>query len=662
MTELLSGTALTLVAEGAVAAQAPEYVPGLRLKDGDAVVIDNAWWAYITRDTYGVTLQQMAGGRVSRTFSHWDLHQLYFGPARRMRIERRALGGLTPEVARDMDRPLEGFPARDIDTALTRLPYVAAFARLYNAGRVKRTREDFQRVIRIVAWLRRREKMRELAEKQGRNGRPVLRSEVPLERFGWSTVREWFWRWELSGGLLVALVPRHLNKGSDEQKLHPELRRQIHDIVWERWMTLERVPLASVHLELCNRIDRANAKAPDRDAHPHPNIRSVWRWISKNLDEYDICWHREGSQVASERFRHIKRAPVGVHPMHTVQIDYTRLDAFVVDGQGRPISKDGDAESARPWIVVAICTLTRMVVGFHVTMDPPSWESAMACLRHMALPKDLSRVEGIQSPWPCVGMCLVLQLDNEKAFRSRTMLIASGSLGFKLDWGPTGQSRIRGKIERFFRELSHVALAAVPGRSFSNPTKRGDYDSQGLAAFTLAELVRWITIWIADVYHNRPHGGLMGMTPLQKWTATRALGVHVPDSLDDLDAVLALTFERTIQREGIGILGLRFQDKAFDKLRKRHRGKGLTYQVKIDPNDLTVCAVYDDVDERWVYVRCTTPELVEGMTLLEWREACRLNYRMGHTGRSRETMQAAVTLLHEEAARKGVGRERRRMR
>ena len=48
----------------------------------------------------------------------------------------------------------------------------------------------------------------------------------------------------------------------------------------------------------------------------------------------------------------------------------------------------------------------------------------------------------LRSRLPCVGVCDILRMDNEKAFRSRSMALAAGSLNFQIDYGPAGQSRL----------------------------------------------------------------------------------------------------------------------------------------------------------------------------------------------------------------------------
>ena len=67
-------------------------------------------------------------------------------------------------------------------------------------------------------------------------------------------------------------------------------------------------------------------------------------------------------------------------PLEVVQIDHTRADVSVVDKETRePIG--------RPWLTLAMDVYSRMVTGFYLTMDAPSWLSTSLCLLHPVFDK-----------------------------------------------------------------------------------------------------------------------------------------------------------------------------------------------------------------------------------------------------------------------------------
>ncbi len=64
---------------------------------------------------------------------------------------------------------------------------------------------------------------------------------------------------------------------------------------------------------------------------------------------------------------------VASRPLETVQIDHTEVDL-----SGDETTRE--AMSVRPWLTLAIDVCTRMVVGFHLSMDRPSRVSIGLCM------------------------------------------------------------------------------------------------------------------------------------------------------------------------------------------------------------------------------------------------------------------------------------------
>jgi putative transposase len=635
----MNGRNLAIICDE-IGSKEPKKLPRARLAKGDALVIDGTWHSYLTSDREGVLARAMDDSEVTRKLGHLEFFRLYYSG--RLEIRRGAYSRVRPAIAGSLNRPSGAYIHKEQDEAIRRLEYVSVARRAKARG----SRDPYARSARACAWLRRRRAARE-------RGIPARR--LGLEAVSASTLKEWYSRWESSGFLLAALFRQDYRKGNRKDRLDGEVIAVIHDCVETRYLTLEAPPLSLVHGAIGARILEINDSRQKWERLGEPDIRTVSRWIDRHYDEFTIVMRRYGIEKAIQTCVPVRRGPVGLWPMHTVQIDYTRLDAFCVDNRGSPLF--GTIEKSRPWVIAAICTLTNMVVGFALSFDPPSWFSVMQCLRHMVVPKDVTEFEAIQSEYPCFGVCEVLQLDNEACFRSRSMTVAAAALGIELDYGPAGVPRLRGKMERFFKEVNHRFVAFTPGRSFHNVVAKGDYDSEGLATFTLEEMRRRLTIWIVDVYHNRPNGGLLGMTPLQKWDALKDLGVGLAAKVADLEALLAMSIERTVQREGVRFLGLRYTGPEVAELLSRRRSKGRKYVVKIDPQDLSQVLVLDDEPgkEKWIYLDCTTPEFVQGKDLRQWKRFCELvreRYR-GDTP-SRRIALEAQKLLDDEAALRGA--------
>lgn len=438
--------------------------PDPMLEKGDGIVIDGMWHQFIRRDREGITVQVMDASGVQRRLCRQEFWELYYG--HRLSIQRGSLAAASMDavVAKLAARPLEAFKKAEVEKAMWKLFHVQLVARMQDEGRVKRNRMGYRKAAKIGAWLWRRQ---EAAE----TGKPA--HTLPLKIPGWSTLREWQWRYESSGNQLVALVDGHCEKGTPGSRLDGRVEAIVADVVEKRYLTLEENPKALVHEEICARVMELNDRLPKSEQVGEPAYATVSAWINRHYSVFDIVLARQGPEAAIQKLKLVRKGPVGLWPMHTIQMDFARLDMFAVNNDGDPLF--GTVEKSRPWVVIAVCTLTGMIVGYYITFEAPCWQSAMACLRHAVMPKDLSGFKDIRSDYPCMGGFKVLMMDNDKAFRCRSLLIAVASVKAAVKWGPAGQARRRGKVERTFRTINHDFTAFTPGRSFHNVQARGDY-------------------------------------------------------------------------------------------------------------------------------------------------------------------------------------------
>ena len=196
-------------------------------------------------------------------------------------------------------------------------------------------------------------------------------------------------------------------------------------------------------------------------------------------------------------------------PLSLVQIDHTLVDVIVVDSVTRqPIQ--------RPWITLAIDVFSRVVVGFHLSLEPPSATSVALCISHAVLPKEpWLAARNIEEQWPVSGLFTRLHVDNGKDFRSEALRRGCEQYGIEIDYRPVRTPHYGGHIERLIGTMmGHVHL--LPGTTFSDVRMKGDLDPEKTAAMTVDEVERWLTHQIAGVYHRKVHRTL-NMPPLVAW-------------------------------------------------------------------------------------------------------------------------------------------------
>ena len=120
----------------------------------------------------------------------------------------------------------------------------------------------------------------------------------------------------------------------------------------------------------------------------------------------------------------------------------------------------------------------------------------------------------------------------------------------------------------------------------------------------------------------------------------------MPPDGADLDAILSLAVDRTVTSVGVTFLGLIYQSKELQAIRRREGHLGQKLMVKGDPNDLGVVLVLDEGRGRergkWISVPCNYPELSDGVSIVQWRETVALARQQTEPGR-----QVALSILRK---------------
>ena len=402
-----------------------------------------------------------------------------------------------------------------------------------------------------------------------------------------STVYAWLKAFQQSGQISVFLRKPRRDKG---QRGLPE--------------AVEEVLTSSIRLHYLNKQKKQPAKVIREVASlckklglepPHPN---TIRNRIKHLSDFEKTKAREGIKAARRRhFLSKGKFPGADFPLAVVQVDHTLVDLVLVDDVHRlPIG--------RPWLTLLIDVFSRMVLGFYISFDPPGNLSLGLCLSHAFLPKDeWLHKRGIDSEWPCWGLPRTIHADNAKEFRGKMLSTACQEYGIDLEWRPVATPHYGAHIERLLGTLNGE-IHALPGTTFSNPQKRGEYDSAAHSVMTLQEFELWFAVLCIEAYHQRRHSEL-GCAPLARWQegihgSEDMPGVGLPGSIADetrLKLDLMPFDERTVQQYGIVWDNVEYLSdvlrpwiNAPDPKNPRYKRKFL---CRRDPRDISVIWFYD---------------------------------------------------------------------
>jgi len=238
------------------------------------------------------------------------------------------------------------------------------------------------------------------------------------------------------------------------------------------------------------------------------------------------------------------------------------MDVVVVDEEYRqPLQ--------RPFLTVVIDVCSRMVLGFTIYLEKPSAFTAGVAIAHAVLPKeDWLAAVGVKAEWPCWGKMRMIHCDNAKEFRGTVIGRACQDHDIIVEHRPPREPRYGGHIERGFGTWLARARR-LKGTTFSNVVQKADYDSEGRAIMTRAELEKWFTIYVTKIYAITFHSGIQ-TTPLAEYKegilgAADHPGIGLPARVAEPIAFM-LDFmpfeERTIQEYGVVIDHIFFWDDA----------------------------------------------------------------------------------------------------
>ena len=442
-------------------------------------------------------------------------------------------------------------------------------------------------------------------------------------------------------GLLSSLLPNTRQRGGKAgSRLAPEVEALILDALENFHDTEQKQSIAETVTEIRRRCSNAGL--------PLPAINTV-RVRLNRTDGRERTKRREGAAAAHDQHDPIKGViPDADWPLAIVQIDHTLLPVIIVDDVHRkPIN--------RAWITLAIDVNSRVCLGMFLTLEAPSAMSAGMCIAHAILPKEawIRRLDLTTAEWPFWGVMGVLHMDNAREFRGDMLKAACGEYDIDIHLRPVKTPRYGAHIERLMGTVTQ-GLKTVKGATFSGPDEKGEYDAEGNACMTFAEIEKWLVLFFSR-YHISKHDGI-GTSPMKKWRegllGTKSKpGRGLPARrLDEERLRINFTpyIERTIQGYGVLIDHVHYYH---DVLRPwinaphpefpKHKRK---FRFHRDPRDISHLYFFDELSRRYVHIPYRDTSL-SPVSIWELRDA---HGKGAERGISPENEKAIFAIINEQ--------------
>ncbi|MGA3036668.1 MAG: transposase family protein [Vulcanimicrobiaceae bacterium] len=399
-------------------------------------------------------------------------------------------------------------------------------------------------------------------------------------------------------GTLEALLPKHPNGGRGKKRLKPESEE-----VLELAVAFYKSPLQRTIKDTKSHLDRM---CQERDLKP-PHLHTLRARISEIPPKTKLEKRAHKKKAADTYHPHAGHFDLASAPLSVVQIDHTLLDVQVVDSENRETI-------GRPWLTVAFDVCTRMILGFFLSLDPPSANSVGMCLLHAILPKEAWLAErGIEHQWPCWGFPTLIHVDHGKDFKGKMLRLAAEIYHATIQWRRCRWPPDGGHIERCLGTQA-IGVHALRGTTQSNPIQRGDYDAEKEADKTLPALEKWLANHILGKYHNRYHKGIK-KPPLQRWNELilgngKRPGIGIPPRPADekqLRLHLRPFQERTVQKDGVHIGNITYYDDVLCSFinARDEKGRKKRFIFRTDPHDVRTVEMWDETTSEYFTIPAT---------------------------------------------------------
>ncbi|ODT67018.1 MAG: hypothetical protein ABS75_25915 [Pelagibacterium sp. SCN 63-23] len=573
-------------------------VQAIRLGDADRILIDEVDYKLLSSTNIGHVLHRVDNPGVVEEFTHEQLDDLM--NEGRLVIRRRyddagaAIARLKANGAFLSDLPDDGQ-----SQIITYADAFHFFLRGEAQGLYSRSDAGIKRFTRAF-------RLHEMELETERAGQKVSNTKLGSP----STIRRRLRLFEACGYDPRSLIKAYGRGGSRAPKISANADALLRKHA-RRYLSSNKPSMAKIWRDM---RDEFKVELPDE---PVPGRSALERRIQA-LDKFKTMAAREGESAARKQFYHHREHFGASRPLEIVMIDEADLNikGFLEEQyvweQLHPKLKEGITHR-RFKIGKAMDLYSRAVLAT-VVISSSSTESALATLRMIMEDKAaLAQSLGCRSAWPMSGRPELILVDSGMNYRSNAFRAACLDAQIAVMIAPAGVPQLRGALERSFRTDNTQFVKEIPGgMTFESVDEKGDYITEESIAATIDELAQLYVRWIVDVYHNTPHAGLGGDTPINVFRkGVRQWGIIPPPSQHELRHICSVKRKQKLGKSGVRVLGLNYTSSELHAHFRRYGG--IDVEVRVDTRNLGAVSVRFPDGYR------TVPCMIEGFEGIDAR-------------------------------------------
>jgi len=280
--------------------------------------------------------------------------------------------------------------------------------------------------------------------------------------------------------------------------------------------------LPYAHRRFLDMFEAANPNVQPEDYPTIAQIRYFYHREYENADRIRLRVNRISYQKDIRPL--IGTATAGVvGPGSRYEVDATIADVYL-------LSADRQRVIGRPTLYVVVDVFSRMVTGFYIGLENPSYVTAMNALSTSMLDKsELCARYGAEitsEQWPTVGVPDAILADRGELLGHQIESLEK-AFGVRIETTPPYRGDAKGIVERYFRTLQAEFKPFTPGVvTGTKVRKQGGKDYRLDATLTLDDFTQ---IMVASILHRNQYAVLskydrdpdmpndMALTPLNIW-------------------------------------------------------------------------------------------------------------------------------------------------
>lgn len=423
-----------------------------------------------------------------------------------------------------------------------------------------------------------------------------------VRRFSISTLAETARLVARNDGDWSQLVPSFSDRGGAgisriDERAEDEIKRILDGIKGDE---TAKIVKTEIYDSVRDAINSLNLATPE-DLIKVPGNTTIDRRIGTHFPAIEISRRNVSTRYASKKYRdHSSPRDVAQYPLLVAEYDDLNTENFLIDDQNL-------LPFGRAYLTQGVCQNTGVPLGFDLSHEPRSYDSAIGAILDSLLPKDLSRPEfaSCNQPWIGFGIQGLMLIDNASYNLSNSMDSRKGDVKILLagarPFGPTEKCAIE---HHNFMTLKGFC-AKQPGYCGSKEDPERSKNGMASAACTVADYKKNYVKWVTGVLLNQARDD--GWTRKQKWQQHfKDHGPAVRWTREQL-ALFRLRPRLLRFRDSGGIMriNLTYDSGELKALRKRLGAKAQA-MVHIDRHDLTYIKVTDPFSRKLIHVPCTT--------------------------------------------------------